>query len=228
MSILLDERLSLAASLYEPSDLAADIGTDHGLLPCYLLEQNLCRRMLLCDVSPKAICHAEETVARCRLQDRAQIICVEGLRAVTEPCGCISIMGMGGDTMAAILREGADRLHGAVLVLSAHTHQDKVRQAVVELGYHFTREVLCRAAGRFYIIWRAEPGAECMTEDELRYGKLMYTSPTPLLKEYLQHRISVWDVKHSRLQATGDTTNPEYQDAVDALRCYRKHLEELP
>ena len=52
---MLDERLSLAAQLYEPCALGADIGTDHALLPCYLLTHNICQEMILADVSPKAL-----------------------------------------------------------------------------------------------------------------------------------------------------------------------------
>lgn len=59
---MLDERLSLAAQLYEPCALGADIGTDHALLPCYLLTHNICQEMILADVSPKALLHAEESV----------------------------------------------------------------------------------------------------------------------------------------------------------------------
>ena len=55
---MLDERLSLAAQLYEPCALGADIGTDHALLPCYLLTHNICQEMILADVSPKALLHA--------------------------------------------------------------------------------------------------------------------------------------------------------------------------
>ena len=80
----MDDRLTLAASLYTPCALGADIGTDHGFLPCYLLEQNICQRMLLSDVSPSALSHAEALVARKRLQDRATLICADGLDALTD------------------------------------------------------------------------------------------------------------------------------------------------
>ena len=135
----MDERLSLAVSLYEACEVGADIGTDHAYLPAELLRRGICRRMLLCDVSPSALAHAGQTVARLHLQSRTRLLLGDGLSAVDEPCGCVSVMGMGGETMAGILTRGADRLRGAVLVLSAHTEQEAVRRAVRDIGYHFTR-----------------------------------------------------------------------------------------
>ena len=146
---MLDERLSLAAAMYEPCELGADIGTDHGLLPCQLLKENICQRMIFADVSDKALAHAREQAARQALTDRASFACADGLGALTAPCGCVSVMGMGGETIAGILTRGKDKLQGAVLVLSAHTDLHLVRQAVADIGYHIVREELCRAAGRF-------------------------------------------------------------------------------
>ena len=186
---MLDERLSLAASLYEPCEIGADIGTDHGLLPCYLLEADICRRMILADVSAKALRHAEAQVQARHLEHRARLIRADGLDALTEPCGCVSVMGMGGETIADILRRGQNRLHGAVLVLSAHTEQPLVRRAVMDIGYHLTQEVVCKAAGRFYVCWRAEEGPAPMPEEAIRYGCLMWRQPSHLLREYLAHRI---------------------------------------
>ena len=210
----MDERLSLAASLYEPCEIGADIGTDHGLLPCHLLESGVCRRMILADVSPKALRHAEAQVRLCGLEERATLICADGLDALTEPCGCVSVMGMGGGTIADILRRGRDRLHGAALVLSAHTEQRLVREAVRDIGYHLTREALCRAAGRFYVVWRAEPGEADMSDEDLRYGGLMWHEKTPLLAEYLAHRIRF---TRSKLAGLLSAAEPD-QAAIDAVR----------
>ena len=211
----LDERLSLAASLYEPCELGADIGTDHGLLPCHLLEESICQRMILADVSPKALRHAEAQVRARQLEARARLVCADGLGALTEPCGCVSIMGMGGGTIAEILRRGQDRLQGAALVLSAHTEQPLVRQAIMDIGYHLTREFLCKAAGRFYVFWRAEPGAAPVTDEAIRYGSMLWEHATPLLREYLRHRI---EFTQSKLKGLLSAAAPDHAAIAEAQR----------
>ena len=225
--MVLDERLTLAASLYEPCELGADIGTDHGLLPCHLLEMNTCQRMILADVSAKALRHAEEQVRQRRLEERALLVCADGLDALPEPCGCVSIMGMGGETIADILRRGQDRLHDAVLVLSAHTEHAQVRQAVQDIGYHLTREALCKAAGRFYLFWRAEAGSASMTGEDVRYGSLLWKESTPLLREYLRHRIQFTQSKLAGLHAAASPDHTAITEAQRNLDWYLAKEEKL-
>lgn len=222
---MLDERLSLAAALYEPCAVGADIGTDHALLPCHLLTADICRRMLLCDVSPCAMRHAEENVRRYRLEARVRLVCADGLDALDEPCGCVSIMGMGGETMAGILRRGQNKLHGAVLVLSAHTGQPLVRQAIEDIGYHTVREELCYAAGRYYVFWRAEEGRRGMSAQEIRYGGLLYASPSPHLKDYLRRRLEVAQVRLKGLEAGSRMDG--VAEAEKDVAFYRARLEEI-
>lgn len=223
---MLDERLSLAADLYEPCALGADIGTDHGLLPCYLLKENICQRMIFADVSPKALRRAEEQVHHQHLEAHAQLICADGLDALVEPCGCVSVMGMGGETIASILARGQDKLRGAVLVLSAHTDLHLVRQAVQDIGYHIVREELCRAAGRFYVVWRAEPGVTQLTDEEIRFGPLLMRTMTPMLREYITWRVAVLGDRLRGLQAARE---PDAA-AIAAIQCdiafYQSKLEE--
>lgn len=223
---MLDERLSLAAELYIPCELGADIGTDHGLLPCHLLNTGICQRMILADVSPKALSHAENEVQRQHLQDRAMLVCADGLDAVTQPCGCISAMGMGGETLAGILRRGADRLQGAVLVLSAHTELHLVRQALQDIGYHITQETLCRAAGRFYVFWQAKPGSTAMTQEEIRYGSLMLETMSPMLKEYLLWRIKVLESKLNGLRSAAQPDESAIREVQADIAFYHARLED--
>lgn len=221
----MDERLSLAAAMYEKCALGADIGTDHGLLPCHLLRTGVCDRMILADVSPKALEHARDQVARQRLGDRATLVCANGLDALTEPAGCVSITGMGGETMADILRAGQDKLQGAVLVLSAHTDLHLVRRAVMNIGYHFTQERLCRAAGRFYLVWRAEPGYVVYTEDELLLGTpLLLTGGDPLLQDYLAWRLRVTQKKLDGLRSAAVPDEDAIAHLEHHIDLFRRHM----
>lgn len=222
---MLDERLSLAADMYDRCHLGADIGTDHGLLPCHLLKANICQRMIFADVSDKALSHAREQTARQHLTDRAIFACADGLDALTVPCGCVSVMGMGGETIAGILTRGQHRLQGAVLVLSAHTDLHLVRQAVQEIGYHIVREELCQAAGRYYVVWRAEPGEATMTDEELRFGPLLMQQDTPLLRSYISWRIKVLGERLRGLLSARETDEAAIAAIRSDIAFYQNRLE---
>ena len=189
--IRLDARLSLAYDLYDPCELAADIGTDHAHLPAALLQRGRCQHMILTDLSESALKNARETVIRCRLSDRTDLRAGNGLQPLEEACGMISVTGMGGRTVHDILLEGMEKLKGASLVLSAHTDLPLIREAVCRIGYHLDREEPCFCAGRYYLVLRARPGACSLSPRELRLGGPLFESASPQLIPYLTRRREV-------------------------------------
>ncbi|MBQ4581527.1 MAG: SAM-dependent methyltransferase [Clostridia bacterium] len=224
---MLDERLSLAASLYEPCDWGADIGTDHAYLPCHLLRAGVCQHMIAADVSPKALSRARDNLTRQHLLDRAEVVLADGLDAITRKCGCISIMGMGGELMGNILRSGQDKLLGAVLVLGAHTELHLVRQAICDVGYHIVQERLCRAAGRFYVFWRAEAGLEDLSTSEIRYGKQLWQEDNTLLTEYAAWRRRVLQDKERGLLSASIPDESAINEVQSDIAWYTNKLEVL-
>ena len=189
--IHLDDRLSLAYDLYDPCELAADIGTDHAHLPAALLQRGRCQRMILTDLSGSALKNARETIIRCRLSDRVELRTGNGLLPLSETCGVISVTGMGGRTVHDILLEGRDRLRGASLVLSAHTDLPLIREAVCRIGYHLDREEPCFCAGRYYLVMLARPGAGSLSPREIRLGGPLFRSASAQLVPYLSRRRDV-------------------------------------
>ena len=185
---MLDERLSLVFDLYPACRLAADIGTDHAHLPAALLQRGRCQHMLLTDISPAALENARGEIARRGLTDRVTLRLGDGLEPVSEPCEAISVTGMGGRTIRDMLLDGRERLRDAVLILSAHTDWPLIREAVMEIGYTIDREEPCFAAGRFYLVLRATPGREALSDRELRLGKRLFQSRSPRLKPFLRRR----------------------------------------
>jgi len=226
---MIDERLTLAAALYDPCEWAADIGTDHAHLPCHLLRTGVCRRMIAADVSPGALQNARDNLTRAGLLDRAVLTLADGLDALDQqPCSVVSIMGMGGKTLSDILRRGSNKLHGAVLVLSAHTELPLVRQAIADIGYHIVREELCRAAGRFYVFWRAEPGAMPLSEEALRYGSLLWESAHPELPAYAAWRMRVAQDRLNGLRAAAVPDTVAIAAMEQEVRFFQSKTEVSP
>ena len=223
----LDKRLSLAFELYDTCDLAADIGTDHAHLPIALLEAGKCRRMLLTEISEGAMSNARNNIIRARLTDRVAFLLGDGLEPVREPCGMISILGMGGKTIRGILEHGKDRLRGASLLLSAHTDLAHVRQAVMETGYRLVSETPCYAAGRYYLILKAEPGEEILTPQEIRVGKRLIQGRSPVLLSYLKHQQSVQQAKLKGLRSTVNTSPALLRQTETDVDYYLKTIERL-
>ena len=205
-TILLDARLSLAYDLYDPCELAADIGTDHAHLPAALLQRGRCRHMILTDLSERALRNARDEMIRFRLTDRVTLRAGNGLEPLDEACGMISVTGMGGRTIRDILLEGKEKLQGASLVMSAHTDLPLIREAVQEIGYHLDREEHCFCAGRFYLVLRARPGAREMTPREIRLGGPLFESSSDQLIPYLSRRL---DVLLDRLRGLESAETPD-------------------
>ena len=224
---MLDERLSLAFSLYDECGLAADIGTDHAFLPAALLQRGRCRKMILTDLSESALSRARQEMIRRRLTDRVSLRLGDGLAPVKEACEMISVMGMGGRTIATVLREGEDRLRGASLLLSAHTDWPLIRQAVADLGYHVDREEPCFAAGRWYLFLRARPGAEELTPRQVRMGVRLADSGSPLLPGFLARRREVLGERVRGLETASSPDREELRLLREDLAEYDRLLEDL-
>ena len=190
-TIRLDARLSLAYDLYDPCELAADIGTDHAHLPAALLQRGRCLHMILTDLSESALANARNEMIRFRLTDRVTLRAGDGLAPLKESCGMISVTGMGGRTVRDILLSGKEKLCGASLVLSAHTDLPLIRDAVTRIGYHLDREEPCFCAGRYYLVMRARPGARPVTPREVRLGGPLFDSASEQLIPYLKRRRDV-------------------------------------
>ena len=193
----LDDRLSRASTLFPASEYGADIGADHGRLSCFLLESGKAQRMCVADISADSLKKAEALLTERGLNDRVDFRVGDGLSVLDRPADAIAILGMGGHTLCGILTEGQEKLQGATLILSAHTDMPLVRQTLMELDYRIEKEEIAYAANRFYVLLRAVPGQEALSEKQLSLGpRLMETYPTHYL-EYLQWRIGIAKKKQS-------------------------------
>lgn len=154
----MDKRLLTCVSLCKGRRIA-DIGTDHGYLPCYMAANGLCDSALACDTAPLPLESAKAHIRENRLEDKVTAILSDGLEKVPpEGLTDIVIAGMGGELIADILgrcswlREASPAIN---LVLQPMTKWDYLRGWLYDNGFKVTAELPCVSGKFVYSVMQA-------------------------------------------------------------------------
>lgn len=189
----MDKRLLTCAGLCV-GERIADIGTDHGYLPCYMIKSGLCKSALACDVAEKPLESAKAHIAKNGLEDSITAILSDGLKNVPlEGVTDIVIAGMGGELIASILENCSDLKLAEPpinLVLQPMTKWDSLRKWLYDNGFEITAELAC-TEGRFvYSVMQARfTGKKPPYDCDLRYlycGRVNADDPEG--REYLKRQ----------------------------------------
>ena len=190
-AIVLDPRLSMIARMVGQRECCADIGCDHGRLGAFLLQTGQCRRMLLTDISEASLKKARRLIHDLGLDDRARFAVGDGALALDETPQAAVVAGMGGATIAEILREGRERLDGARLVLQPNVAAPRLRLELSRLGYAIADERVALDGRRCYVVIAAEPGESRYNLKQLTVGPVLLERMPEALTPYAAFRLRV-------------------------------------
>ena len=88
-----------------------DVGTDHALLPIYLIENDLvCNPIIASDNKYGPLETAKKNIAMYDLQSKISLCLSDGLKEVESDFDCVIIAGMGGSLISKILNDSNDKL----------------------------------------------------------------------------------------------------------------------
>lgn len=160
-NLTLTPRLQAIADRVPQGARLADVGTDHGHLPLWLLTQERLSAAIASDVRQGPLDHARDNARLHGLSDRVRFVLAAGLDGVgPADCDTISIAGMGGETIAGILQAAPWTAQGAhCLLLQPMTMLAQLRQWLWAHGYAIESECICREGRRFYLVWQVRGGA---------------------------------------------------------------------
>ncbi|SMC50955.1 class I SAM-dependent methyltransferase [Papillibacter cinnamivorans] len=155
----LSARLSAVAEWVPPGARAADIGTDHGFLPVWLMLCGSAERVIATDLRPEPLSRAVKTAERYGLGDRIEFRLCDGLSGILpEEADTVIIAGMGGETIASILEAASWTREGKRLILQPMSKLPDLRGWLAGAGYAISREKLVRERGKIRTILLAGGG----------------------------------------------------------------------
>lgn len=185
----LSKRLSAVAGEVTRGNVLADVGTDHGYIPIYLLLEGVIPRAIAMDVNQGPLDRAKEHMEEYGLEQVMETRLSNGLqRLEAQEADSIVIAGMGGALMTDILDQGQHVIGvGKELILQPQSEIFKVRHFLHDHGYRIMKEKILKEEGKYYFILKAVPGIQNFSEEFLyEYGEYLLLCQDPLMREYLQ------------------------------------------
>ncbi len=161
----LSERLLSCAQMVIPGNVVADVGTDHGYLPIYLLKNHISPRVIASDLRKGPLDAARTNCSA--YADHISFYLSDGLRELPiEEIQTIVCAGMGGDTIAGIIDASPEVCNPEIqLILQPQNAVSGLRRYLANHGFTILREIL------------SQDGKFLYTALEVRYGSEMHLTP---------------------------------------------------
>lgn len=180
----LTPRLQAIADQVPQGSRLADVGTDHGFLPVWLLNSGRIDSAIAADLREGPLNRARETAQRFGIAAQISFRRCDGLSAICpEEVDTVAIAGMGGETIISILKAAPWTKEGTLLLLQPMTGFAELRRWLQGNGYQIVGECIAYEGKRLYSILTVRGGEmPLMTPAELWAGR---QNSGPLRREYL-------------------------------------------
>ena len=163
----LDKRLLSCADYVRAGAVFADIGTDHGYLPLFLLKSGRIERAYLSDVNEGPLSTARANAQSEGLVDKCEFTLTDGAAALAgKGITDYAICGMGGELIASIIG-AAEQLRSpdVRLILQPMTKHAHLRRYLLREGFVILEESYSLADGKYYVTILAEYSGEAREPD---------------------------------------------------------------
>lgn len=185
----LSDRLQMIADEINIGETMADIGTDHGFLPLYLLETKKCKKAIMADISQGSLQKAREN---CQLYFPEKVFDLRqgsGIEVLKDgEVDTVVIAGMGGILMTEILGNDTEKSHSIKkYILQPRNNIGKLREWLSKNSFTIIKEQLVRESK---FIWEV---LTVVNENPIHYElpRSLLTCKGPLLKEFLYNKLNM-------------------------------------
>lgn len=191
----ISDRLIRVAELVPEGSRLADVGTDHGYVPIWLLEKGIIPSAIAMDVNRGPLLRARENRDRYGYQKVMELRLSNGLEKLRPgEADTVLIAGMGGPLMIQILEDGRENSQGvSAWVLQPQSEIPSVRRYLITHGFNIVDEIMLIDEGKYYMAMKALPGeAEPWEDVEYLFGKYLLEQRHPVLKKFLEKEKQIY------------------------------------
>ncbi len=189
----LSPRLLKIASLVENTDTLADVGTDHGYIPLYLLENKVIKKAIAMDVNPMPLKKSQDNITGAGYSKSCEFRLSDGLDNLKAgEADYIVIAGMGGLLIRDILIRGDKVITpDTKLLLQPMIAAPELRCYLYENGFNIEDEFVVREEDKFYNIILAKRGKSVYKSEDIYIGRNTKENSSDVYRDYINYKLKV-------------------------------------
>lgn len=186
---MLSKRLLKIASFINKDDVIYDVGTDHGLLPCFLMKNNLCKKAYAIDNKSGPINACKDNITKYGLEGKVIPKLSDGIDDIDSDVTVVVIAGMGFYTLKEIL-DNKD-LSNKRFIVQINKNVYEFRKYISDHNYKIINEEVVFDDFFYVIIEFTSEKGNTLTFDELHFGPILMKNKTTDYINYLKFQKNV-------------------------------------
>lgn len=168
---MISARLLQIAMLVDKNKVVFDVGSDHALLPCFLVENNISDKVYAGEIALGPLNKAKENIAKHHLEDKVIPVFSDGLAKAEDDVDIVIIAGMGYHTIRHIL-DNCDVSRYQYFLVQSNTDVELLRQYISDHQYTIEDERVVFDGFYYQIIRFSADLHEPYTDLEIKYGPI--------------------------------------------------------
>ncbi len=190
----LSDRLIKISEFVKKDTRVLDIGTDHGYIPIYLVENKISKNIIASDISSDSLKKTTELVGEKSLEENIDSRLGNGLEVI-EPFEVDGVImaGMGGILIQKILEKDKEITKSIeYFIFQPMIASKELRQYLSQNNFKIIDEELSKEGDKFYEIIYAEKGYE-NSKNEIYYeiSEILIEKKHHLIKEFIENKIKL-------------------------------------
>lgn len=227
----ISNRLMEITKFVPVNSIVADVGTDHGYIPVYLIENKLAKKVIATDISKDSLQKTIDYIRDLELKEYIEPRLGDGLDPIRPyEIDTVIMAGMGGILIQEILEKNKDTSDSINnFIFQPMIASKELREYLLANKFEIVDESLVKEDGKFYEIIHAKKGLGFVEEEiQFEIGKKVIDKKHPLLKEFLQFKINGCKSIMDKLgDKETEKTRERYQELEKAIESYKGVLNKI-
>lgn len=213
---MISDRLAAIAYMIDKNKVVFDVGSDHGLLPIFLVESGICPKAYAGDNKLGPLETAKKNIESANLVDKVIPVYADGLPQNINDIDIVTIAGLGYYTIEHIL-DNADISKYQYLIVQTNSDVELLRKYISDHLYTIEDERIIFDDFYYQIIKFSADMHDPYSDLEIKYGPILLKKEDHIFLNYLN------DKKDKLIDINNKANKDIYKDTIEEIEMILNH-----